>query len=383
MRTRARGACGGAVLAALIVAGGAAAQQNVALNQPYVCSADVMDGWTGLVDGIADSDSGPGCFATADDPVFPKWVTIDLQRPCNISRIAVHNSANGNTRGIIIYCSQDGVHFEKLREFIFPQGEPITLTHRFNDRPAQFVRVEFTNTWGGGLGGDGVIFVREVEVFGSATDGTAVLLPLPQPVGDPFVYTRELRLFERWALDGERPLSLAVFGDSFGACDEGSWPLMVAERLRFARPNEVEVRVTDVTHPGMTPDAGTGDITQVIDADPDLVLVTFGTDVVHWDAEAFRSGLAGVLGRLLAETDGLVVLVGPRPGVGEGIDIARRALLEMERAANLLGIPMLRTEALLLAEGLSGEDLTGDRGEPSERARTLVATSIVQLLVQR
>jgi len=59
-------------LALLIAAGTAAAQENVALNRPFVCSSDVMDGWTGLVDGVSDSDSGPGCFATSDEVGFPK-----------------------------------------------------------------------------------------------------------------------------------------------------------------------------------------------------------------------------------------------------------------------------------------------------------------------
>jgi len=382
LRTRAVAGRAGVVLLALVAIGAAAAQQNVALNRPYICGTDIMGGWTGLVDGVTDSDSGPGCFATADEPDFPKAVTIDLQRPCGINRIAVHSSTNGNTRGIIIYCSQDGVRFEKLREFIFPQAQAITLNHRFNDRPAQFVRVEFTNTWRGGLGGDNVIFVREVEVFGNPTGAAPVVAPPPQPIGDAFVYTRDLRLFRRWAVQGDRPLSIAAFGDSLATCGEGSWPATVAERLRFARPDGGEVTVTDFSHPGMTPDAGTGDITHAIDAEPDVVLVSFGTDMVRWDGEAFRAGLSGVVGRLLAETDALVILIGPAPGTGELIDVARRALEEMERTADVLRVPMLRTEVLMLQEGLSAEDVIGDRGELSEEARLLIATSVLELLLQ-
>lgn len=367
----------------MLLAGVAYAEQNVALHRPYVCSVDVMDGWTGLVDGVIDSDSGPGCFATSNDVRFPKTVTIDLERPCTINRIAVHNSTNGNTRGIAIFCSEDGQQFEKLREFIFPQAQALTLNHRFQDRPAQFVRIEFANTWGGGLGGDSVIFVREVEVFGEPTGEGPALLPMPQPTGDPLVPTRELRLFRRWALPGTAPLTIVTFGDSLMVCDEGSWTQAVAERLRAARPEGAQVSLVPVAHAGMTPAAGSGDITEVIDAAPDLVLVSFGTDLARWEPEQFREGLAAAVGRLLAETDALVVLVGPVTGDAETADTARRALRELEGISGLLGVPLLRTEAALLAEGLSGADVIDAEGKLSPEARGLLVASLVQLLVER
>lgn len=366
-----------------VLSGVAGAEQNVALHRPYICTSGVMEGWTGLVDGVADSDSGPGCFATTNDSQFPKTVTIDLERPCIINRITVHNSTNGNTRGIAIYCSEDGEQFEKLREFIFPQGQALTLNHRFQDRPAQFVRIEFANTWGGGLGGDNVIFAREVEVFGEPSGDAPILLPAPQPTGDPLVSTRELRLFRRWALNGSAPLTVVTFGDSLMEWEEESWVQVVAERLRATRPEGAQVSVIPVAHAGMTPDAGSGAVTDVIDAAPDLVLVSFGTDMVRWDPESFRSGLAAVLQRLLADTDALVVLVGPVSGDAETVDIARRALREMEGVADLLGLPLLRTEATLLAAGLTGADVTDGEGGLSSEARMLIATSLVDLLVGR
>lgn len=368
--------------ALMLLAGVAYAEQNVALHRPYICSVDVMDGWTGLVDGVTDSDSGPGCFATSNDVQFPKAVTIDLERPCEISRIAVHNSTNGNTRGITIYCSEDGEQFEKLREFIFPQTQALTLNHRFEDRPARFVRIEFANTWGGGLGGDHVIFVREVEVFGEPSGEAPALLPMLQPTGDPLVPTRELRLFRRWALGGSAPLTIVAFGDSLMSCAEGSLVPELAERLRLLRPEGAQVSVVPVAHAGMTPDAGSGDITEVIDAAPDLVLVSFGTDMALWDQGDFRGGLGAVMGRLLAESDALVVLVGPVPDGAATVDVQRRALREMEGVSALLGVPLLRTEAALLAEGLSGAAVIDDAGELSPKARTLIVTSLLDLLVE-
>jgi hypothetical protein len=371
-----------ALLAAMVAGESVPAQQNVARGRPYECSGEVMDGWTGLVDGVTDSDSAPGCFATGNGNQFPKSVTINLQRPCSISRVAVHNSSNGNTRGIVIYCSETGLRYEKLREFIFPQGEPLTLNHRFNDRPAQFVRVEFTNTWGGGLGGDNTVFCREVEVFGSPTGGAPVLEPVEQPVGDPLITTRDLRLFRHWALDDDEQLTVAVLGDSLASCDEGTWAPTVAERLALARPDEAEVSVTAMTEEGLEPSPSLGYVSMTAEAEPDVVLVTFGTDLQHWDGVRFRAGLSGLIARLLEETDALVVLVGPAVGEAERVNVGRRTLDEMEKLADLHSLPVVRTEAALLQNGLSVEEIRSEDGMLSAAARDVLATSVLELLLQ-
>jgi hypothetical protein len=370
------------VMAAFVIisAGVACAQENVALGRPFTCSTEIMDGWTGLVDGITDSDSGPGCFATSNDHDFPKSVTIDLQRPCNISHVAVHSSENGNTRGIIISCSQDGVKYETLREFIFPQAQPLTLNHRFNARPAQFIRVEFTNSWGGGLGGDHAIFCREVEVFGTPTGAAPAVEVVEPPDGDPLVETRDLRLFLRWALKSDRPLSMAVLGDSLAGCAEASWPQTAAEKLQTAR-DDAPVAIKSMGEAGMLPTARAGHVGLTIDAQPDIILVTFGTDLRRWDRDSFHAGLADLIRRLLDETDALVVLVGPVAD-GESADSGRRALLEMERLAALLSVPLVRTEAALLSDGLERDSLYNEDGELSDAAKASIATSVVELLLQ-
>lgn len=382
MRVRATATALTATLLVTVASSSALAQYNVARDRPWECDCDVMDGWDGLVDGIADSDTSPACFATSNGPDFPKSVTIDLERPCLINRIAVHNSTNGNTRGIILSCSQDGVEFEKLREFIFPRAQPITLNHRFNDRTAQFVRVGFANTWGGGLGGDNRIYVREVEVFGMPTGDAPVVLAPPEPTGDPIVTTRAVRLFRRWAVKNDAPLTLAVLGDSLADCGAGRWPQIVAERLQYARPDEAPVSVAAMTEPGLEPDATSGHIDMVAEAQPDLILMTFGTDLTEWDREAFTSGLSNLANRLLSETDALVVLVGPLPGEGDDADVARCALREMERLAKALGLPLVRTEVALSHERLTGETVRGDDGGPSEEARRAIANAVLELLLQ-
>ncbi len=357
------------------------AEQNVAIDRPYSVSTGILEGWTGLNNGVTDSDSGPGCFATTNGDDFPKHVTIDLQHPHSINRIAVHSSANGNTRGIIISCSLDGEEFEELREFIFPQGEPLTLNHRFNDRPAQFVRVTFTNTWGGGLGGDNTIFVREVEVFGTPTGEAPAARPMPAPEGDALVRTRDLRLFRRWGLNSDGPLEITVLGDSFANGGDESWPQRVAERLQYARPDDAEVALELMGDEGLNPSRAIDYVAQIAENEPDVALVTFGTDAKGISRRGFREALTKLLDRLLTETDALVVLIGPAVDSEEQVEIGRQVLDEMELIANLFGLPLLRTEAALLAENLSIADLRNDDGGLTEKSRDVVTTSLLELLL--
>ncbi|MBC7288340.1 MAG: discoidin domain-containing protein [Armatimonadetes bacterium] len=139
---------------------------NLALRRPFTASCPTLPGWDGLVDGVRDSDDPPGCWATDNSPKFPKSVTIDLGSVCEITKVVVHNSINGNTKGIQVAVSSDGRGYGLLREYVFPPGKYQPLTHSFAGRAARYVRVTFLDTWGGGLGGDNIIYVREVEVFG-------------------------------------------------------------------------------------------------------------------------------------------------------------------------------------------------------------------------
>lgn len=380
---RFRGVLPAVMVAALLLCSAAWGERNVAVDRPFTSSTGMLEGWSGLVDGVVDSDSAPGCFATTNDNDFPKHVTIDLQLPHNINRIAVHNSANGNTRGIIISCSLDGENYEELRQFIFPQGEAITLNHRFNDRPAQFVRIEFMNSWGGGLGGDYTIFVREVEVFGTPTGGAGVLAPIARPDGDPLVQTRDVRQFRRWALEGNGELRAVVLGDSFADAGDESWPQMLAERLREARPDEAPLIVASIVEEDVTSSAAMKQVSVIAEAGIDLALVTWGSDLQEWNQGSFRSGLTRLVGRLLEETDALVVLVGPLVTDADRVDVGRRALEEMHGTARLYSLPLVRTEVALLNEDIGADELIDGDGKLAEEVRRVVAASITELLLQR
>jgi hypothetical protein len=372
-----------------LAAGCAIAQdENLVLDKPYASTAEVLSGWTGLVDGVADSDSGPGCFATVNDPAFPKYVTIDLQRPCLIKRIAVHNSANGNTRHITIAVSADGKDYERLREFIFPQGQAMPLNHRFEERRAQFVRIGVLDSWGGGLGGDHCVFLREVEVFGMPTGEPGVKPPAAEPEGEALLRTRALRLFKRYALDVERDLKIVAMGDSLAAGGEESWPALLAVGLADLRPLGTETTHVSLTELGIRPGhAMAGMLDELIAEDPDIVLVTFGSDYQTYVPRVLRRDMAELLERMSVEVSGLLVLVGPALDQDdeERVDTVRGVARELAQTAQVMGLPMLRTERALLDAGVEAAcetDPDDDTRRLSEQARHAIAEALVELLTQ-
>jgi hypothetical protein len=148
---------------------------NLALHQPFVASCDTLPGWDGLVDSVKDSDEPPGCWASDNSAHFPKTVVVDLGGLAELSRIVVHNSTNGNTKQVSVAVSTDAQHYVGLRDFVFPPHKYQPLMHSFTPRKARYVRISFKDSWGGGLGGDCIMYLREVEVFGRR------LQPPPSP----------------------------------------------------------------------------------------------------------------------------------------------------------------------------------------------------------
>lgn len=143
-----------------------AQEVNLALGRPISADCDLLPGWEGLTDGVKDSDEAPGCFATANSARFPKHVVVDLGGKCSVSRVVVHNSTNGNTRQITVALSLDAKNYTPLREYIFPAGKYQPLTHRFTPKTARFLRITFVDTWGTGLGGKNILYLREAEAYG-------------------------------------------------------------------------------------------------------------------------------------------------------------------------------------------------------------------------
>lgn len=162
-----------AALLALFALGTAScgAAENLALHRPYLCSDTILPGWTGLTDGITDSDAAPGCFATGGSAQFPKVIVVDLGALCTVNRITLLSSANGNTRHVSLSVSRDAREFEQLREYYFPAAGAQTLAHSFTARQARYVKIALHDTWANGAEGPNCLFLREVQVFGDAPAG--------------------------------------------------------------------------------------------------------------------------------------------------------------------------------------------------------------------
>jgi hypothetical protein len=310
-------ACLWAIPVGIAVAQGEA---NLALGKPFACNCELLPGWTGLVDGITDSDEAPGCFATDNSPDFPKEVTIDLGMLYPVTRIAVHNSANGNTHEIALSVSADGRQYTTLREFRFPQGQYMQLVHSFAQRMVRYVRVTMRDTWKGGLGGDNCLYLREIEVFGDkggAQPSPANSLAMAQarnPVFSPYW----VRAFKRYCLDGPDNIRVAVLGDSFGASSGTGgtdWPAaFVADLSRHYGENRVKLE--DLAKEGQLPSAmldqakewGGGGA-------PDIIVLAYGRDAAMSDMPVakFRGELTGLVDALIGKVDAPVVLVTPPP----------------------------------------------------------------------
>lgn len=333
---------------------------NVALHRPFAGSSAILPGWTGLVDGERESDSAPGCYATSNDPTFPKFVEIDLGSECSISKVIVYNSANGNTRTVALSCSTDGANFKKLRDpdFIFADQDAIVLSVAFQARPARFVRLTFRDTWKGGLGGDNCLFVREVEVYGQpgkAQNGDALKAAAAQP---PLDRPRLVDVFRHYCLRKPGELSVAVLGDftTIEAQEEGHWANFAASALRRAYPDKPLTVETVGGVSGSIATAQDWASQQREDLAPDLILVSYGAQAAtaRADVDEFRVKYQNLVNTLLDKTAALIVCVTPPPYLpGDAVTTVDRDrdpapyAWAVEQVALGLGLPLVRTASVM------------------------------------
>ena len=369
---------------------------NLALQRPYVTSTEMLRGWTGLVDGDRDSDTAPGCHATANTPGLPKHVVIDLGASCVISKMVVYNSANGNTRTVSLASSTDGRTYKKLRDpdFIFADRDPLVLSVVFQPRPARYVRVTFRDTWKGGLGGDYCMFLREVEVYGQPgkeTPEDPLKLAAEQP---PFQSERAARIFKRYCLSSPGDLNIAVVGDLtvIDADKEGHWATVAANGLRQAYPGKrLTVEVAGGTSGSIA--RGLEWAQQRRDAlAPDLVLISYGAQAAASRAEVgeFRTKYQSLVNELLDNTAALVVIVTPPPFMSEE-PVADRGgkardtrpyAWATEQVAQGRGVPLVRTASVLarVASPGSRSALYLDNQHLGEAGHQALGMAIVELL---
>jgi hypothetical protein len=177
-----------ATLLFLLMSVACAQDVNLALRRPFTADCGVLPGWDGLTDGQRSSDDPPACFATDNSPKFPKHVVLDLGGKCEIRKVVVHNSANGNTKRVEVSLSTDAKNYISLREYVFPSGKYQPLVHHCTPKQARFLRITFHDSWGNGLGGPNIMYLREAEVYGkllerseSAEDADWAILAATKP----------------------------------------------------------------------------------------------------------------------------------------------------------------------------------------------------------
>jgi len=391
-------------LLGLISAGiGSAAERNLAAGRPYLCTTELRPGWTGLVDGQNDSDQPPACFATDNSSQFPKEAIIDLGGVYQLTKIAVYNSLNGNTRHITVWISLDARDFTQLREYYFPPDHLQPLIHSFpsNPHPARYVKISMHDTWTGGEGGDNCLYLREVEVYGdeeaesTVQDAWANMMALArwQPA---LVKPHLVDLFRRYCLQQQTDIVVGVLGDRFAASAGSSsalsqltWVDLFVERLKQRGAYET-VRV--VTDNSVRLDNLTALRERLSDFQSvDLVIIAYGTEASLTDMPtlAFRRQLQQLVEIVQDELAALTVVVTPAPfahrpelaGFAQVKDkdnwrLARAA----EQVAALTDCAVVRT-ASVLAHGQRGvADIYQDNLSLGEMGHLAVARALENLL---
>ncbi len=388
------------VLVLVLTALSSAAQQNLAQGKPYLCTSELLPGWTGLVDGLLSSDQPPGCFATDNSPKFPKEVIIDLGGIFQITKIAVYNSLNGNTRHIAISSSLNATDFEPLRQYYFPPDKVQPLVHSLPTHPrrGRYVKIKMYDTWTGGTNGDNCLYLREVEVYGTPEGSAGNTSEPPDTMAlarwqQPLVKPDTVRLFRRYCLEASSQLTVAVLGDSFAAVDgqdNPTWPALFVNRLKL-RGDYQSIEVISVAG-----EPGLDNLPQLQDklagfASLDLLIIAYGTDaaLAGQPTLEFRRQLQQLVQSAQQQSAALIVIVTPAPFAAEP-DLARYAQVQgkdglrlaraAEQVAALTSCPLVRTASVLARSGRDIRDLYQDNVRLSQLAALTLSRAMEELL---
>ena len=388
----------------LISAGmGTAAERNLAAGKPYLCTTELRPGWTGLVDGQNDSDQPPACFATDNSAQFPKEAIIDLGGVYQLTKIAVYNSLNGNTRHITVWISQDARDFTQLREYYFPHDRSQPLIHSFpsHPRPARYIKISMHDTWTGGEGGDNCLYLREVEVYGDeeaespAADAWASMMALArwQPA---LVKPHSVDLFRRYCLQQQADIVVGVLGDRFAASagssralSQPTWVDLFSEQLK-QRGAYKTVRVlpaNSIRLDNLTELRGRLSDFQSVD----LLIIAYGTEasLTNVPTLEFRRQLQQLVELVQDELAALVVVVTPAPFVHRP-DLAGLAQVQdkdswrlaraAEQVAALTDCAVVRTASVLAHSDHGVADIYQDNLSLGEMGHLAVARALENLL---
>ena len=376
------------------------AAQNLALSKPYLYTGELLAGWTGLVDGLKDSDQPPACFATDNSPQFPKELVIDLGAVFPITKIAVYNSLNGNTRHIAVLSSVNATDFESLREYYFPPDKVQPLVHSFPTHPrrTRYVKIKMYDTWTGGRNGDNCLHLREVEVYGmpegsaSTPDSLTEVMALAR-WQQPLVEPPAVRLFRRYCLEAKSEITIGLLGDGFAASGSKTRPTWVA--LFIARLKaRGEYDNVEVIH--LVGEPGLGNLPQLEEklaslASVDLLIIAYGTQagLDGMPTLEFRRRLQELVQSTQEQLTALTVVVTPAPFANQP-DLARHAEVQgkdslrlaraAEQVAILAGCALVRTASVLARSERDVEDLYQDNVSLSQHAHLAVSRALEGLL---
>jgi len=380
-----------------------AAEHNLAAGKPYLCTTQLRPGWTGLVDGQNDSDQPPACFATDNSPQFPKEVIIDLGGVYQLTKIAVYNSLNGNTRHITVWISLDAKDFAQLRDYYFPPNRIQPLIHSFSShpRPARYIKITMHDTWAGGEGGDNCLYLREVEVYGdqnpesTTTDTWESMMALSrwQP---PLVRPHCVDLFRRYCLEQQTDIVVGVLGDRFAVSagsssdvHEPTWVDLFIERLKQRGAYQtVRVLTDNGVKLGNLPALREtlNDLQSV-----DLLIIAYGTEASLSDMPTleFRRQLQQLVELVQEELTVLTIVVTPAPFAHrpELAGLARvqgkdswRLARAAEQVAALTDCAVVRTASVLAHSEHGVADLYQDNLSLSEMGHLALARALENLL---
>lgn len=143
---------------------------NLAEGMKYVSSNPNLYNWgtDGLTDGSWEGSS-THCFASNDDKVFPKFVTVDLEKPVTISSVIAGVPAFGSTHTIAVSVSVDGKTFTDVGTYDFSQNKEERHTYKFDAVEARYVRLTYPNYYEATVGYNNTfVFTSELEVYAPA-----------------------------------------------------------------------------------------------------------------------------------------------------------------------------------------------------------------------
>jgi len=134
---------------------------NLAYGKPFVSSDPNLKGWN------AGLTTGSHIFATTSSPVFPKFVTIDLEQTKSVSSVIVGVPDFGSTRTIEVGLSRDGSSFTSAGSYVFSQQKAEKHIYTFSRTATRYIRLTYPDHYPTSVKGydPNFVFTTIVEAY--------------------------------------------------------------------------------------------------------------------------------------------------------------------------------------------------------------------------